>query len=364
MKVLHVVNSLEAGGMENGVCHLSQGLGARGWETHVACLEQRGAMADRLAGTVQVLGKAGGFSLRAAWALARAIRRVQPNVIHTHNLGPLIYASLATLGGRTRPIVHGEHSQLAPWELAPRRLRQRRKLYRGCRAVHTVSAAQVRELEKLGLHPPQLAAIPNGVDAARFLPGDGAEIRARLGLPANALVLGLVGRFGPYKRHLDLLAAFEEIAARRPLAHLLLVGAGGSEEAKVRERAQQSPARARIHLAGFQADPAPCYRAMDLLVVPSVNEGMSNAALEAMATGIPVLGHAGCGHEEIIAPEAEGIIADLASPARLGAEIEKLLAAPQRLVDMGRAARLTVVRRFSLPAMLDAYDQLYRAHAR
>ena len=365
MKVLHVVHSLEPGGMENGVCNIAHGLAARGVTTHVACLERRGAFADRLPSpeNVHVLGKGRGFSLRATWALWRTMRRVRPDALHTHNLGPLIYASLATFGGRTRPIVHGEHSQLAPWELEPRRLHQRRKLYRSCRAIHTVSSGQLEELHRLGFSHPHLAAIPNGVDVDHFSPTGRDAARATFGLPAEALAIGLVGRFGPYKGHASLLRAFTELAPRWPRARLVFVGAGGSEEARIREQVAASPVRDRVHLLGFQADPAPCYRALDLLALPSTNEGMSNAALEAMASGVPVLGNLGCGHEQIITHGADGVLADLSTEETLTRELGNLLATPERLVDMGRAARITVTARFSLSAMLTAYEQLYRAHA-
>lgn len=366
LRVLHVVNSLDPGGMENGVCNLAQGLAPRAITTHVACLERRGPFADRLPHPeyVQVLGKRGGFSLRAVWNLGRALHFVRPHVIHTHNLGPLIYASLATWGGRARPIVHGEHSQLAPWELQPKRLKQRKRLYRHCQTVHTVSTGQLDELRRLEFSARQLVAIPNGVNTEQFCPGDRAAARAEFGLPAESQVIGLVGRFGPFKRHDALLAAFESLATQFPNTRLLFVGSGGSEEARIRQLATDSAVADRIHFTGFQSNPARAYQALDLLAIPSENEGMSNAALEAMASGVAVLGHQGCGHEQIITSGSDGVIADLSIPETLARELTALLATPTRLVDMGQAARMTVSHRFSLTAMLNAYEQLYRAHAR
>ena len=366
MRVLHVVTSLDPGGMENGVCNIARGLQPRGCETHIACLERRGAFASRLplAENVSVLGKRGGFSLRAVWALAQTLRRVRPHIIHAHNLGPLIYSSLATLGGRTYPILHGEHSQLAPWEMEPRRLRQRHKLYRACCAIHTVSQSQLDELLTLGFPSGKLSAIANGVDTVHFSPADRATSRGVLGLPPNALVIGLVGRFGPFKKHDVLLAGFEQIASRNPHARLIFIGAGGSEEERIRTLAAASSFRERIQLLGFHADPAPLYRALDLLVIPSVNEGMSNAALEAMACAVPVLGNAGCGHEQLLTSGTDGVLADLSTPNLLCTAITPLLSTPQALVDMGLRARTTVEFLFPLKKMLNAYEQLYRTHMR
>ncbi|MEK0449975.1 MAG: hypothetical protein RL088_2243 [Verrucomicrobiota bacterium] len=359
MRILHLVNSLDPGGMENGVCNIAAGLEARGMETHVACLERSGAFSDRVPGTnrIHVLHKAGGFSLRASWNLARLLRKLRPAVLHTHNLGPLIYASVATVGGRTARILHGEHSQLAPWELEPRRIRQRQRLYRACREIHTVSREQVAELGSLGFPESKIFAIPNGVDTARFSPGSQEKAALALDIPGSAPVIGLVGRFGPFKRHDALIAALPAIRTAFRDARLLLVGGGGSEEKRIRELAAGNPG---ICITGFRSDPESCYRAMDLLVVPSINEGMSNAVLEAMACGIAVLANTGCGHEEIIIPGENGHIAPLANPEDIAHHIIEMLNDWERLSILGENARKTVKNRFSIETMLNAYEQTYR----
>ena len=365
MKILHVVNSLDPGGMENGVVNLARALETRDFQSHIACLERRGVFADRLPASSEVLllGKSGGFSPRATWHLAQGISRLRPDIVHSHNLGPLIYSGLATLAGRRCALVQGEHSQLTEEERQPRRLRQRHWLYRGCRAVHTVSAAMRDELISCGFPAHKITAIANGVDTARFTPGDKMAARRMLALPEDALSIGIVGRFGPYKRHGQLLDALEEIAPRHPRVHLLFAGGGGSEEANVTERARTSRFHSQIHLLGFQSDPLAAYQALDLLVIPSVNEGLSNAALEAMACGVPVLGRSGCGHEQIITPGVDGWITPLETPADLAARLTEILAEPSRLVDFGRNARKKVAAQFALESMIAAYEQLYRACA-
>lgn len=365
MKILHVVNSLDPGGMENGVVNMAHALEPRGFEIHVACLARRGAFADRLPhpDRVAVLGKTGGFSPRAALRLAGEIARLRPDVLHSHNLGALIYSSLATCGGRRCVLLQGEHSQLTDEELTPRRLRQRRWLYRACRAVHTVSHPMRHELLALGFAGEKISVIPNGVDTARFAPGDRSAARRALGLPGDAVCIGIVGRFGPFKRHAVLLDAFAEIAPRFPAAHLVIAGAGGSDEDAIRARVQTSPHAARIHWLGFQSDPAACYRTLDLLAIPSVNEGLSNAALEAMSSGVPVLASPACGHERILDSGREGVIADLSTPAALAVQLAALLSQPERLIDFGEKARTKIIGHFSIGLMADAYAALYRTVA-
>lgn len=363
IRILHVVISLDAGGMENGIVNLANTL-AGDFTIQVVCLEARGRMAERIEypGTVRVLHKPPGFSTKTIWSLTGEIRRFRPHLLHTHNLGPLIYGSLATAFGRTVPILHGEHSQLSPEDLGPRRLAERRIFFRSARQVHTVSQNLVQQLlaQKLGLTPDRIQAVVNGVDTARFLPAASGPARRPLNIPPDAPVIGIVGRFGPHKRHDLLIQAFEAIRARGSPAHLLVIGGGGPEEERVRRLSQTSPEAAAIHLTGFTGHPESLYPAMNLLAIPSVNEGLSNVALEAMACGIPVLSHPSCGSLEVICPDANGVVADLSSADRLARELEALLSTPDRLRAMGDKARRSIAEKFSLDRMARDYADLYR----
>jgi glycosyltransferase involved in cell wall biosynthesis len=360
MRVVHVVFSLDAGGMENGIVNLVNGLEPAGFESHVFCIDRPGAFASRLTRPERVCtyGRRSGFSTGAVLALGRQLRRLRPHLIHSHNLGPLIYSAFASGLGRLAPIVQGEHSELTPSELGRRRLLQRRLLFRVCSRVHTVSAESGRQLERLGLRR-RVEAIPNGVDTNRFRPGRTGELRARLGIAPHAQVIGLVGRFGEHKRHDLLIAALEQL--RSANCHLLLVGAGGPEEARIRSRVEASPARARIHLLGFSPAPESVYGEMDLLAVPSLNEGLSNVILEAMSCAVPVLSHDACGTREVLVDGLDGFIKPMASAADLAQAIESLLAEPERLRAIAQSAREKVVRSFSLESMMRGYAQLYRS---
>ena len=251
--------------------------------------------------------------------------------------------------------------QLTSEECQPRRMRQRQKLYQSCRQVHTVSVSLRQQLVDLGLPAEKIVVLLNGVDTDRFAPGDVQTARRQLnGLPESALVVGIVGRFGLYKRHAVLIEAFTTVARRFPQVHLLVVGGGGPEQERVMAQARASEAAHRIHLTGFQKDPRMCYQAMDLLVVPSINEGLSNAVLEAMACGVPVLSHTACGNAEVIRQGEDGFVADLETAEKLSARLTEILAAPARLAGLGRQARENVVQRFSIARMVGNYESLYR----
>ena len=361
LRLLHVVHSLGAGGMENGVLNISAALSPEEFEVHICCLARAGEFARRFSSPnrIQVLGKKEGFSPSAVTALSRHIRALSPDIIHTHNFGPLIYTLLAAPGAGSR-ILHGEHAELTASELAPHRRLMRRALYRRVRRIHTVSASLRDSLIRHGFAVGKIDVIANGVDTARFQPGPRDEARRKTDLPLDATLIGLVGRFGPYKRHAALIDAFEQLARGHPRLALLFVGSGGPLEEDTRRRAAASAFAPRIHFAGLQADLPPWYRALDLLVIPSVNEGLSNALLEAMACGIPALGHTACGNQDVLADASNGFLRDLSTPERIRDALAAILPSSATFPALGAAARATVETRFAFPAMVAGYERLYR----
>jgi len=139
-----------------------------------------------------------------------------------------------------------------------------------------------------------------------------------------------------------------------------VVGGGGPDEAQVLRQARSNPAADRIHLLGMQPDVRPFYQAMDLLVAPSVYEGLSNVVLEAMSCGVPVLTHTACGNAEVVRDGVDGFVCDLSTVEQLEGKLREVLADPRHLERMGGLARQNVVERFSLAAMVREYAAVYR----
>lgn len=361
--ILHVLDSLSPGGLENGVVNVARRLHGDGFVIGAACLRFRGEFAARMPDPerVAVMGKGEGFSWTAVRALRRHLRESSVDVVHTHNLGTLIYAVLATWGGRTHPIVHGEHGQLQAPDLTRKRLLQRRWLFPLCRSVHTVSGGLRDHLRELGLDPRRrIVVTPNGVDCERFRPGDDPEAaKADLGLPPEALVVGIVGRLVALKRHELLFEALERLGGTHPKLHLLVVGDGGADREVLIRAMESHPQAGRLRWTRHRDDLESCYPAMDLLAAPSEVEGLSNAVLEAMACGVPVLAHSACGNAEVIRDGKDGFLAEIRDGASLAALLSDLLGDPERLRKTGQSARLAVQERFSMEAMVESYRRLY-----
>ncbi len=352
--------------MENVLVRVANRLPETNFSVHVCCLGEKGLLAGRLReeNHVHPLHKPHGKSLRTILDLARIIRKTRPHLLHTHNLGPLIYGSIASIGGLRPPILHGEHSQLDEDELTAKRLRQRRVLYRCCRGIHTVADSLRRQLVETGFAAEKIFSIVNGVDCERFRPADDPRAsRNALGLPPDATVLAAVGRFGEHKRQDMLIKAFETLARTVPNVHLVLVGAGGPNEEHVLRMAADSHVAHRIHLPGFQHDMLPWYQAMDLLVSPSASEGLSNVILEAMACAVPVLCHEACGNREVITDGTDGWVSDLHVPETLGSKLGDLLASPAELRTVGARAREKVLAGFPFEKTVREYADTYRSMA-
>ncbi|MBI3987307.1 MAG: glycosyltransferase [Lentisphaerae bacterium] len=360
ISIAHVVISLEPGGLENGIVNVANRLDPARFRLGVFCLVREGAFRGRLPPRVEVvcLDKPPGLSPTTVVRLARRLRLWKPDIVHTHNLGPLLYGALAAAALPRTSLLHSEHRELMPDERTRPKLFLRRRLYRRCRRIHTVADSLRDRLIDLGFPSSRLVAIPNGVDTDRFVPGETAPARRRLGLPESGLVIGIAGALRPEKGHPLLLEAFTRLAPEFPDARLLIVG-GGPEEDRLRARIADSPEKERIRLTGHRDDMPDCYRAMNLMVLPSTAEGLSNAVLEAMACGIPVLASDVCGNGDAIEEERNGFLSRARTGDELARDLRSVLKREAAFPSLGQAARQTILARYSLNTMAEGYARLY-----
>ncbi len=204
----------------------------------------------------------------------------------------------------------------------------------------------------------------NGVDLERFSPGP-SDVRAYWGIPRRSPVVGFVGRLTSDKGVPELIEAFETILKSKPEAHLLLVGWFDAAEdrlaAEVRERIATHP---RIHCTGFVSETAPCYRAMDVMVLPTWREGFPNAVLEAAATGIPVVTTLCTGSRDSVVPEVTGLLVPPGCPEAISEAVLNLLKNPARRRHMGEAARAWVCRHYANDRVLRLAASFYMSMLR
>jgi L-malate glycosyltransferase len=205
------------------------------------------------------------------------------------------------------------------------------------------------------------ACVPNGVDTERFRPLPAAARRAAreaLRLDPETCVFACVARLVDVKRHCDLLRAYARIGRARP-SELWLIG-DGPLRGGLEQQAREAGIAATVRFLGERRDVDALLPLCDAFVLASRTEGLSNAVLEAMACGLPVVATAVGGQAELVEDGVTGLLVPARSPVRLAFALEELLHAPIRSHRMGRQARERVLERFSLAAMVQGFEHLYR----
>ncbi|MBI4386839.1 MAG: glycosyltransferase family 4 protein [Elusimicrobia bacterium] len=223
----------------------------------------------------------------------------------------------------------------------------------------------VEELRQHGLGAAPVEVVPNGVDARRFAPPsreEKARLRKELGWP-EAVSLIYVGRFAPEKQLPFFIEAFAPAARGAPRPAVWTVVGAGPEEARLRDAARRLGVAEGLRICATALDIEKFYAAADIFVLPSISEGLSNALLEAMASGLAVLASRVGGNADAIEDGKSGLLFDPRDGAELRSQLERLLRDPGLVESLGREARLEAQRRFSLSVVAQRYVQLYRAGA-
>jgi len=306
----------------------------------------------------------------------QVIRELEIDVLHSHT--PFAMGTLCAVLARRlrRPFVFTHHTMYHEYvHYVPgvrTALRELMLRYVGayCRRTDLVIAPtpQVRDfiVEAYGLDTRRVKAIPTGIEPDEFRHGDGAGVRRRLGIPADAAVLTFVGRLGREKNVEFLLRAFKLVAARRSDAHLVLVG-DGPIRSQLEELAAQEGLAGRVHFTGTLAKPdvIDVYHAADVFVIASTTETQGLVTLEAMAAGLPVVGVDAPGTHDLVEHGVQGLLTPEAEDAFAEA-IVRMLGDAQLRARFSRQA-LERAERFSARHMalklLEAYEELVRARA-
>jgi glycosyltransferase involved in cell wall biosynthesis len=242
--------------------------------------------------------------------------------------------------------------------------RKRRRLIQELSGVIAISREIAEELRSYGLPAGKIAQIPNGVDTEQFHPADGPEqrtaTREQLGWPDRPTLL-FVGQVSPRKRPHLLVEALAAVHRRGESAQLVLAGpASHPEYAKsLTERAAALGLSEHLIWTGHVTDVAPLYRASDLFALPSQNEGLPNAVLEALASGLPALATATSGVGQLLGDGEAGRVVEPRGEA-IGQAVAGYLSDPAQRAQHGQAGRRRIERDYSVPAVLDQHEQLFR----
>ncbi len=314
------------------------------------------------AGNIRVIAdRAETLNRRWAWRLADLLRTQEVDVLHVRGLTMLPDAVLAArLAGRI-PVAFSFHGfEWFPPHFGWLRKQLYRMAVKACDDRWAVGpAAADAVMRTLGLPPDSVHVVANGVDTSIFRPAPSKGLlRRRLGLPDDRPVVLSVGNLKPVKGHDVLLEAIQLLGPAAKLVTLVIAGQD-HQNGTLHGWAGRHLADVDVRFVGRQDDPLPWFQAADLFVLPSRWEGMSNALLEAMACGLPVIATAAGGNVDVVAHEQTGLLVPPGDPSALARETARMLHDGSLRERLGRAARSHVLAAHDVRSTAEQYAERY-----
>jgi L-malate glycosyltransferase len=348
-----MVNSLETGGTERQFVEISRALQSRGVSVHLGCLLKKGAFMHEMGELAEFdLGGSlyGVQSIRSRWRLASHLRSLGVKVAHAFDF----YANLALIPTAKLlgiPTI-GSHRQLGDL-LTPAQFRAQLAAFRFCDRVVCNSQSAAERLVQVGLPENKLAVIGNALPPAAF-----AETTPALPRSDGTLRIGMIARMNTeHKNHRGFLCAAKQLSDKFPDLEFVLVG-DGPLRPRIERQAAELGIRKRVRFLGDCRDIPAVLRSLDISVVPSISESLSNAMLESMAAGVPVVATAVGGNTEIGAHD-RALLVSSNNEEELPKALLRLLEDAELRSRMAVRAQEFVRSRFSVQQVCKQYEELY-----
>ena len=370
-KVMHVITTLGPAGAETMLCRVVSGMDASRFENEIVSLTGILDLAEKMEGVgvpVRTLGmKRGVPNPLVVIRLAKWMRESKPDVIHTWMYHANLVGALAARLAKDVPVVWGIHHN----SFDPRvNKRQTLLVNRACALLSRrlparivcCSEASLRLHREFGYAPEKLEVIPNGFDVEQLRPNPAARrsLRAELGIPGDAILIGMAARFHPHKDHRNFIRAAGRIHRQKPEVQFLLCGLDNTRaNQQLTGWIQEEGIDTCCHLLGVRQDVDRFFAALDLATTSSLSEAFPIVIGEAMACGIPCV-VTDVGDSAAIVGQT-GIVAPPRDPEKLADAWVRLVdAGPEVRRRLGMAARRRVEEKFSLPMVVGRYQALYQ----
>lgn len=367
--IAHVIYKLDVGGLENGLINLINQMPVHKYRHIIICLKGSTRFRERLQrDDVQIidLQKKDGQDWASFVTLYRVLRQQQVDIVHTRNLATIEYQVPAFLAG-IKNRVHSEHG----WDTFDpegnnKKYQILRRLISPLIQVFIPLSLHLQSylIHTVGISEQKIVRICNGVDINKFYPVAEKElvVDCPLAQGKDIVNIGTVGRMHGVKDQLTLVRAYIQLLTKHSnfigKVNLILIGDGPlREEALV--LLENNKLLAHVWLPGARADIAAIMRSLDIFVLPSQAEGISNTILEAMASGLPVVATAVGGNAELVQESETGLLVPPSEPEALAAALLALLENKPLRLQFGKSAHQRVLENFSIQTMVSKYTEVY-----
>lgn len=330
--IAQIVQHLRPGGIETMVLDLTR-FTDKNEQTFIISLEGTKEAAIKnwprlkpFANRLFFLDKKPGLSLSLLLELRSLLKKLNVDAVHTHHIGPLLYGGIASRLAGTRLLIHTEHDA---WHLSQKRRRiLQRFVIKLAKPLLVADAKTVAAAMQRYLKLKDIRIIRNGVDTHRFVPGDAASARGKLGLPLNITLIGCSGRLEPVKGQQDLIKALTFLPEN---IHLAIAGTGSLEK-KLKILAKKLNLEHRVYFLGHLEDMPLFYQSLNIFCLPSLNEGYPLAPLEAQACNIPTIVTDVGGSHETLCPDI-GHLVPANNSEQLAIAIQKLMISGKKVTS-------------------------------
>jgi sugar transferase (PEP-CTERM/EpsH1 system associated) len=352
--VVHLVLTLHIGGLEKVVYDLVRCTDRDRFSVRVLCLGEIGGLGpafDAVGIPVESLDVHHKGPVRSVLAVARRLRELQPDVLHTHNAAPHLVGGIAARIGGAPVVVHTRHGQHRVTGWSSKVINNvASRLTHQVVAVSADAAEVARTFD--GIPERKLCVVPNGIDLERFARHETTTQRGRFRL------IHVARLDDPVKDQSMLLRAARLVADVSPEFELDIVGDGPSRP-HLEALCDELCLRPHVRFLGFRHDIDALLQQADLFVLSSVTEGLSISLLEAMAAGLPIVATDVGGNSELVTRGVTGVLVPSRDPRLFAEAILEMLKDPTRAAQMGTAGRRRVEEHFDLRQVAAKYAQIY-----
>lgn len=360
MRILFIIPTLDRCGAEKQLTLLATGLPRDRFDVRVCALTRGGPLSEPLQAAgipLTVIGKRLKIDPLAYWRLRRHIRQVAPDIVHTWIFAANAYGRWAAFSAGVRHVLAGERC-VDPWKRA-HELALDRYLARRTQRIVTNSTGVREFYVRHGIPGDKFEIIPNGivpfVSAAAL---DRESLLNELGLAPGVRLIAAVNRLWPQKRIKDLIWAADLLKVIRDDVHLLIIG-DGPQRWRLERFRDQCEIADRVHFLGERSDVPRFLPHLDCLWLGSEYEGQSNALMEAMAAGLPVVASDIPGNRDLVVHGTTGFLVPVGDRAGFARWTNTLLEDEALARRLGQAGRERMRTEFSVERMIQRHVALY-----
>lgn len=363
IKVMHIINSLDIGGMETVLVKMLKFFDSGRFITYVCCLGKKGELVNDLEKRgieVFFVTKRGKLDFFKVFRLARLLREKKIDIVHTYSGVYRDGAIAAKLAGASR-IFHTDQGRFYPDNAITKFYHRILTNYFRDKVIAVSRDLKTYLSKKVKLNPSKIIVITNGIETGRSLGDfDRNKYRENLGLSEGDLVFGTVARLAPVKDHNTLIEAGSKVFDEVPNAKLLVIG-DGPLRGKLEIKTRNLKIADRVIFLGRRRDIPELLSILDLFVLSSRHEGTSLSILEAMAKGLAVVATNVGGNPEVVVNNVTGLLVEPANPNSLARGIIEILRNREKRMEFGIKAKRRVSEKFNIEKTAKQHEALYNS---